>query len=367
MLKSVVLVALLSVAFGVNLPLAKLAPTLGEVLPLAELSASQAAPAHLPNLTEVQYAHLFSKWAEHHNRFYEADELEERYENFKVNLDKARKWNAEKHSFKLAMNQFGDWSMEEYKRKMLPSYMKIEKPEPARLHKSKNVSASTVDWRTKGVVTPIKNQGQCGSCWSFSTTGSTEGAQAIATGNLVSLSEQDLMDCSTSEGNQSCEGGLMTQAFQYIISNGGIDTEQSYPYLGEDESTCNYVASNSGATIKGFNQIPQYDEKSLANAVASVGPVSVAIDANHNSFMQYSSGVFSIDNCHQNQLDHGVLAVGYGVDSATGYDYWIVKNSWGTSWGMEGYIWMRKDYNNMCGIATSASYPTGAGPGVARK
>lgn len=210
---------------------------------------------------------------------------------------------------------------------------------------------TSVDWRQKNAVTPVKNQQQCGSCWAFSTTGSTEGVTAIATGNLVSLSEQQLVDCSAAQGNQGCNGGLMDQGFQYIITNGGICSEQSYPYTavqGTCQTTCESVAK-----ISSFTDVPANNEQALLQAV-SKNPVSVAIEADQEAFQFYSGGVFNA--ACGTQLDHGVLVVGYGHDSTSNLDFWIVKNSWGNTWGEQGYIRIVRGQNE-CGITQMASYP----------
>lgn len=175
-------------------------------------------------------------------------------------------------------------------------------------------------------------------------------------GKLVSLSEQNLVDCSKKYGNNGCEGGLMDNAFSYIKENHGIDTEQSYPYEGK-EGKCRYKTRAIGATDTGFVDIPAGSETHLQQALATVGPVAVAIDASHESFQFYNTGVYDEVECSSEDLDHGVLAVGYGTDEESGQDYWIVKNSWGETWGREGYVYMSRNKKNQCGIASSASYP----------
>lgn len=148
----------------------------------------------------------------------------------------------------------------------------------------------------------------------------------------------------------------MDYAFQYIKSNHGIDTEKSYPYEGK-VGKCRYTSKNTGATDSGFVDIPSGNEEKLKQAVATIGPVSVAIDASHPTFQFYSEGVYDEPDCNSTELDHGVLVVGYGVDDETNEEYWLVKNSWGRAWGQGGYIKMSRNKENQCGIATAASYP----------
>jgi len=208
------------------------------------------------------------------------------------------------------------------------------------------------DWRTQGFVTPIKDQGQCGSCWSFSSTGSLEGQHFNSTGKLISLSEQQLVDCdSTCYG---CNGGLVDNAFDWWIRHGGAVLESDYPYKARDQR-CQNSGKQVAATLRSYSNVAKGSESSLKQAAGVVGPVSVAIDASHYSFQSYRSGVYYEPRCSSYRLDHAVLVVGYGTSGSS--DYWIVKNSWGTSWGNQGYIWMARNRNNNCGIATEALYP----------
>ncbi|XP_039897601.1 procathepsin L-like [Simochromis diagramma] len=181
----------------------------------------------------------------------------------------------------------------------------------------------TVDWRDKGYVTEVKDQKQCGSCWAFSTTGVLEGQHFRKTGKLVSLSEQQLMDCSHSFGNNGCNGGSVKRALQYIQSNGGIDTETSYPYKAKGQR-CRYKPDGIGAKCTGYVHVKPSNEETLKKAVATIGPISVGIDASRHSFQFYQSGVYNDPDCSKTVLDHGVLAVGYGTEN--GHDYWLIKN-----------------------------------------
>jgi len=258
-------------------------------------------------------------------------------------------------SYRLGVNQHADLRDDEVKRMRGFKPSKAEKkPAPQFLAPANVQLPESVDWREHGYVTPVKDQGQCGSCWAFSATGSLEGQHFRQTGKLVSLSEQNLVDCSGAYGNEGCDGGLMDQAFAYIKDNKGIDTELSYPYTAED-GTCVFSKASVGAEDTGFVDVASGSEAALMKAVATVGPVSVAIDASNFSFQLYQEGVYEEDDCSPVDLDHGVLVVGYGQEN--GKDYWLVKNSWGESWGENGYIKVARNKNNMCGIATQASYP----------
>jgi len=308
---------------------------------------------------ESEYETLFTRWVQKHSKSYDADEFFYRFNVFKDNVDKIYQHNQAKHSWKMGMNHFGDMTAEEFI--ATHTGYKQVKMDTLRASNTKNLEGkatpSFVDWRSKGAVTPVKDQGQCGSCWAFSTTGSTEGAYFLAGNGLVSLSEQELVDCSQAEGNDGCNGGLMDYGFQYIIDNNGITTEAAYPYTATD-GTCQSDGMPVGATITTFTDVTGSDNDALRAAVAQQ-PVSIAIEADQDGFQFYTSGIF--DGACGDALDHGVLAVGYNQTSTP--PYWIVKNSWGSSWGDAGYIFLVDDPTlnsgtGQCGLLSEPSYPT---------
>lgn len=321
---------------------------------LASLAAARS-------LGEVEASAIMTheQWMSRYGRVYkDAEEKAMRSTIFSKNLEYIESFNkANTKPYKLGVNEFADLTNEEFTtRNRYKSHVCAPATNEFRYA---NVSAlpSTMDWRKKGAVTPIKDQGQCGCCWAFSAVAAMEGITQLKTGKLISLSEQELVDCDTSGEDQGCEGGLMDNAFDFIQQNHGLSTETNYPYSGTD-GTCNAKKeANHAATITGHEDVPANSESALLKAVANQ-PISVAIDASGSDFQFYSSGVFT-GQCGTD-LDHGVTAVGYGT-AADGTKYWLVKNSWGTSWGEEGYIRMQrgiKAKEGLCGIAMEASYPT---------
>uniref|UniRef100_A0A667X6J6 Cathepsin S, ortholog 1 n=1 Tax=Myripristis murdjan TaxID=586833 RepID=A0A667X6J6_9TELE len=214
---------------------------------------------------------------------------------------------------------------------------------------------SSVDWRQKGMVSPVQNQGFCGSCWAFSAVGALEGQMKKKTGSLVPLSPQNLVDCSTNDGNHGCRGGYISKAFTYIIRNGGIDSAHFYPYEYR-QGKCRYSSKGKAGYCSGFKVLPRGDEKTLQQAVGTVGPVAAAINAMLPSFHHYRGGEVDDEvSCNPRLINHAVLIVGYGTDR--GEDFWLVKNSWGTAWGEAGYLRLARNKNNLCGIANFAIYP----------
>jgi C1A family cysteine protease len=262
--------------------------------------------------------------------------------------------NSATDGYHMGINNFADMTEAEYN--MMLGFKKNHNKKHFTTFKMMTDAApASVDWRSKNAVTPVKNQGSCGSCWAFSATGSMEGAYAIKTGQLTSFSEQQLVDCSTAQGNMGCNGGLMDYAFTYLESN-AIETEASYPYTGRD-GKCTYETSKGVDVVVSFTDVPANDPAQL-QAAAAQQPVSVAIEADRMVFQMYTGGIIKSTQCGTN-LDHGVLVVGYGTDA--GQDYWLLKNSWGPSWGEQGFFRIARDMTTkgpgICGLQQQASYP----------
>ncbi|VDO10460.1 unnamed protein product [Rodentolepis nana] len=309
------------------------------------------------------YHGTWNSWKQVYKRSYSSPREEKLrmrifYNNLQFILWHNRRYFSGEVSYYVGLNSFADLTLKEF----ADTYLSVQETSIEKdlgdvqlLHESPFAPVPNyIDWRKKGLVTDIKDQGQCGSCWAFSATGSLEGQYKKKKGNLVSFSEQQLVDCSRSQGNEGCNGGLMDQAFQYWMRN-GAESEKDYPYTAHDGS-CKFNKSASITLVKKFVRVKKGDESQLRLSVGQIGPISVGIDASSMSFQFYKSGIYKDDHCSPNSIDHGVLVVGYDQDK-TGGKYWIVKNSWGTDWGNEGYIWMARDYHNMCGIASLASYP----------
>ncbi|XP_054858864.1 pro-cathepsin H [Eublepharis macularius] len=299
---------------------------------------------------------LFKSWMYQNNKQYDvAEEYQRRFQIFVSNKQKIDRHNAGNHTFQMGLNQFADMTFDEFRKKYL-----WHEPQNCSATKSNFVGRAgwrptAIDWRKKGnYVTPVKNQGPCGSCWTFSTTGCLESAIAIATGKLLNLAEQQLVDCAQEFNNHGCSGGLPSQAFEYIRYNQGLMGEDTYPYRAKN-GTCKFQPKEAIAFVKDVVNITVNDEESMVDAVGNYNPVSFAFEVT-GDFMLYAKGVYSSKSCHKtpDKVNHAVLAVGYGEEN--GLPYWTVKNSWGKMWGIDGYFNIERG-SNMCGLAACASYP----------
>lgn len=287
----------------------------------------------------------FLSWMRSTNQFFTGDDYQTRFGIYMANSRLVQEHNSGK-SFKLAMNKFAAYTPAEYK--SLLGFRQEYTASRATVSNFK-VTDAEVDWREKKVVQPIQDQASCGSCWAFSTAQGCESIYAINTGKLLKFSEQNIVDCVTS--CYGCNGGLMTSAINYIVKKQGgkFMDGADYPYTAV-AGTCKFDASKAIGQVSGYIEISRGSESDLAAKISQYGPACIAIDASHYSFQLYSSGIYDESSCSSYSLDHGVGCVGYGSENGTAY--WIVRNSWGTSWGEQGYIRMRKDHNNQCGVAT---------------
>jgi hypothetical protein len=319
----------------------------------------------------VDYAGEFSVWKQQHGKSYaSADSEAKAFAAFAHNHETIQTHNSRGLSYVLGHNEFSDLTADEFFGPRTGYAMntttrdtfarKVHAPPP----QGKSPTAE-VNWVTAGAVTPVKNQASCGSCWAFSAVGAIEGSYFLSQDKLLSFSEQDLVSCDTTDSG--CNGGLMDNAFKWVETN-GIAAEDAYPYTsgGGVTGTCDAAkAANPVATVTGYTDVTPKSMAALMSAVEQQ-PVSLSIQADRSFFQIYKSGVMDSPRCGS-QLDHGVLVVGY--DSSDASPYWLVKNSWGATWGEAGYIklGMASSGNGICGMYLQPSYPTGAGPAAAKK
>jgi len=296
----------------------------------------------------------FFDFKKQHNKNYtNFEEHVRRFNIFKANLIKIKEHNAKKLSYKFGVTQFADMTQYEFaqyvKRGNGGGYVPMKEEARKNIVELGKPMCDSVDWVSAGKVTPVKNQGQCGSCWSFSTTGAIEGRTAIAQNTEApSISEQELVDCDQTDN--ACNGGLMDYGFEWVTSNGGLCSEVAYPYVsGQTKQRGSCKKDTCGTKFGKISSHADVTSKSQSELEAALcqGPVSIAIEADQSTFQLYTSGVLDGD-CGAN-LDHGVLLVGFGTDSTYG-DYWKVKNSWGTGWGDQGYIRLCRNCKKNCGF-----------------
>jgi cathepsin F len=295
----------------------------------------------------------FEYFKQKHGKTYTGDEHAKRLSIYTANLEKIKDLNKRSKTAVFGETKFADLTRDEFAASVLSPMTAVR--DESRVAPDIDVSdlPKEVDWRTKGVVTPIKNQGACGSCWAFSAIGNIEGQWALANHTLTQFSEQNLVDCDHEcmqyDGGKSCDagcnGGLQPNAYNYVIKAGGIDTESDYPYAGVN-GQCQFKKQNIGASIKNWTMISK-DEKQIAAQLNARGPLAIAADAVEWQF--YIFGIFDLP-CGSS-LDHGILIVGYGSgESIIGeQDYWIIKNSWGEGWGEHGYMRLHRG-DGKCGV-----------------
>lgn len=303
----------------------------------------------------------FTNFINTYNKSYENSELTFRFDIFKNNLQKINDHNSQGHTWTMSINKFADLTSEEFKEQNTCYNSESSFFNSKKLRFDEYVNTNVIDvsdlptefdWTTKGIVTPVLDQAQCGSCYAFSSVEAIESAYAIANGGkIVNLSEQQIVDCSGSYGNEGCNGGLFVPTFEYVEKN-GICSSKEYPYNGV-AGKCKKCTSVT--KVDSYVEVTPNDENALQKAL-SIQPISVAIEADETSFQFYSSGVLTA-KCGTN-LDHGVLLVGWGT--LNGQDYWKVRNSWGSSWGENGYVLLLRNVEQtggQCGIAMQPSYP----------
>ncbi|KAJ5073926.1 hypothetical protein M0811_08199 [Anaeramoeba ignava] len=320
--------------------------------------SDKVAPVPLRALVSgLRNSRSFNSYVNEYNKDYTGNEYEKRKLIYEENLRRIDELNSQR-SFKLAPNHFADLTLEEFKSLMLPkkySEINVQLKNAVPYQRQNLDLPDSFSWLDYGAVSLVKDQGVCGSCWSFATTGATEGAYFLATGKMETFSEQALMACSWAEGNSACEGGMMYGAYDWMTQN-GLTTEELYPYLCMD-SYCGYDKSMQKIGVSHYLNVSVSGDIELTKEMLYAnGPLAIAIDAGHFDFVYYQSGIYSSKDCHSDfdGLDHGVLLVGWGEEDGT--PFWIIKNSWSELWGDKGYCKMAQA-NNMCGVCTVPSVP----------
>jgi cysteine peptidase B len=321
-----------------------------KALLLVALLLAATASANAGHLTALRSEFEAFK-AKYHKKYPTKQNEEARFATFVANVKKAGELQKANPLATFGVNEFADLTEAEFKRyhNAEQHYARRARTQPVEDTTLASAAGKKIDWRAKGAVTAVKNQGQCGSCWTFSATGNIEGQHFLKHGKLVSLSEQEIVSCDTL--GDGCNGGLMDLAFEWLIQSrgGNIDTEASYPYASGSGTApaCRLTGRTVGAKISSYKDIA-HTETAIANAVYSLGPISVAVDA--TSWQTYQGGILT--NCISQQVDHGVLVVGFDDEYST--PYWIIKNSWAASWGEDGYIRVAKG-SDQCLITTAPS------------
>jgi type II secretory pathway pseudopilin PulG len=303
---------------------------------LAVAVAARVAPQ-----SEAQYQRQFVQFVRDFGKQYDQAEFFDRFNTFKSWVDFVANHNAANNTWEAGINEFSDMTSEQFRAMYLSGLNVAGLPNIQQVEVDISDLPNDVDWRSKGAVNPVKNQGSCGSCWAFSTTGTIEGFTFVKTGTLPNLAEQQLVDCAKTPNTKGCSGGWPWAATQWVGTNGGLCDQKAYPYTARDgtcKKTCTPIAKVSGV-------VQQKGEDQLAKGVDGM-PVSICLDA--GGFQSYKGGVFS-GPCGT-QMNHAVLAVGYTAQ------YWIVKNSWGPSWGSQGYIFMTRG-KNLCGMSNVLAWP----------
>lgn len=345
---------------------------LSSILCFFALFAGLSTITNASLLSNREYAASFSSWMAAGHRTYSADELMSKFAVWKANHYYVERHNAEYHAgrktFQLEMNANADLTLVEYRKKLGlrsrtgPQLNGTALELGKSLHGSNSTNATLTsstgkDWRGTPFLGPVKNQLSCGSCWSFASTTVLQSSWALKSGNLETFSEQQLVDC-VNDGENGCDvGGVIAESWDYVLAGSRPMSEESYPYTATSGGSCKYNAAKaSQAKFSHAVQIPESDEAALAQALNTVPAIAVAIDASTQEFQLYKSGVFTSTTCGNNweNLDHAVTVVGYGNED--GHDYWVVQNSWDTTWGENGYIRMARNKDNMCGVAKDASY-----------